>query len=67
LKTAAKEQEIRDWFSTAQLSHNYHKSIQDRTPGTGQWLLDSKIYTRWKDNTAGLLWLYGAGKSRRLF
>ncbi|OWT42731.1 NACHT domain-containing protein [Pochonia chlamydosporia 170] len=60
---SANEQEIRNWFSTTPISTTYNKSIQDRTPGTGQWLLSSQSYKAWKGNVSGLLWLYGAAGS----
>ncbi|GAQ39412.1 hypothetical protein ANI_1_1768064 [Aspergillus niger] len=48
-------------FSKAQNDNQYHRS-----PGTGDWLLKSKEYVRWKDCPGSILWLHGVagcGKS----
>ncbi|GLA90854.1 hypothetical protein AtubIFM57143_000461 [Aspergillus tubingensis] len=48
-------------FSEAQNDNQYHRS-----PGTGDWLLKSKEYVRWKDCPGSILWLHGVagcGKS----
>ncbi|KAH8798596.1 ankyrin repeat protein [Xylogone sp. PMI_703] len=57
---SAEEQKILNWLSDAKISTNYHKSLQGRTPGTGQWLLNSETYKSWRDHPQGLLWIYGA-------
>jgi hypothetical protein len=52
-----------DWLSPTKIS-SLHNNLKDRrTPGTGQWLLDSTKYKRWRHSPSGLLWLNGAGES----
>jgi hypothetical protein len=58
----AEEQKVLDWFYSPIISSNYHKSVQSRTPGSGQWLLNSDMYMAWRKCPQGLLWLFGAGK-----
>jgi len=54
-----KLKEIRSWLFAPEPSMNYLKAQKQRQEGTGLWLLESKRFTRWKDDPASRLWLYG--------
>ncbi|CUS15238.1 unnamed protein product, partial [Tuber aestivum] len=56
------EKEIRkvlEWFNVVDPSTDYSSALDVREPGTGNWLLTGHEYTRWKEETRGVLWLYG--------
>ncbi|ESK85849.1 hypothetical protein Moror_2373 [Moniliophthora roreri MCA 2997] len=63
-----KRSKILNWISP--LLYEGHRNYQKRDVlrGTGQWLLQDRIYTAWKsDSASSLLWLHGipgAGKSK---
>ncbi|KAJ5115984.1 hypothetical protein N7456_000332 [Penicillium angulare] len=54
------------WLSATDYSRRHRQLQETRTDDTGSWLLDSKEYIGWKDNSGGLLLLpgiSGCGKS----
>ncbi|KAH8651628.1 nucleoside phosphorylase domain-containing protein [Tricladium varicosporioides] len=59
----AEEDRIFHWLSATSFSKSQNTARETRMPGTGQWLLDLKAYTDWRDSAPGLLWLYGAAGS----
>lgn len=58
----AEEERIMDWLSPAKIPSRHNNVKELRTPGTGQWLLDSDKYKNWRHSSRGFLWLYGSGK-----
>ncbi|WDK23171.1 hypothetical protein CGRA01v4_14463 [Colletotrichum graminicola] len=51
--------EVMRWLSPPDPSTNDNKALQQRHEGTGQWLLDSEEYLKWKTTPNSSLWLYG--------
>ncbi|XRM38322.1 hypothetical protein ABZX51_001753 [Aspergillus tubingensis] len=57
---------ILEWLSQYDFSKAQNDTQYHRSPGTGDWLLKSKEYVRWKDCPGSILWLHGVagcGKS----
>ncbi|BCR94675.1 uncharacterized protein AKAW2_11721S [Aspergillus luchuensis] len=57
---------ILEWLSQYDFSKAQNDTQYHRSPGTGDWLLNSKEYVRWKDCPGSILWLHGVagcGKS----
>lgn len=50
---------VRNWLAAPDPSTNFNKSRDEHHEGTGQWLLNSEIYTKWKTEQNSFLWLYG--------
>ncbi|KAF2148135.1 hypothetical protein K461DRAFT_233533, partial [Myriangium duriaei CBS 260.36] len=48
-----------DWLDPPNPFTNYHKARSQWQKGTGQWLIDSQAFLRWKSDSATFLWLYG--------
>jgi hypothetical protein len=58
----AEEERILTWLSPAKFSERHTQAKNNRTPGTGKWLLDLKEYKDWLDSSCGFLWLHGVGE-----
>ena len=59
-------QDFLSWLSPNDFGEEWRKVIEQRTPGTGQWLLDSAEFTRWEDEPGRILFasgMPGAGKT----
>jgi hypothetical protein len=57
---------IREWLAPVDARANYEQALSARQEGTGQWLLHSEEYQRWKQKSTNVVWLYGnagCGKS----
>jgi hypothetical protein len=57
---------ILDWVKSNDPSINHNAARQKHEPTTGDWLLESELFTKWTNATNGSLWLYGkpgAGKT----
>ncbi|KAK5062936.1 hypothetical protein LTR84_005012 [Exophiala bonariae] len=52
-----------EWLSNTTFSKPQNTARDTWTPGTGQWLLELKEYTDWRNFRPGLLWIYGAAGS----
>ncbi|GKT48796.1 vegetative incompatibility protein HET-E-1 [Colletotrichum spaethianum] len=52
-------QEVMKWLAPPDPSTNDNKALQQRHEGTGQWLLDSEEYSKWKNTPKSSLWLHG--------
>ncbi|KAF2621127.1 hypothetical protein BU25DRAFT_325665, partial [Macroventuria anomochaeta] len=50
---------IYSWLSPPDPSTNYHKALQQRQEGTGQWLLHSLMFKQWNVQQNSFLWLHG--------
>jgi SpoVK/Ycf46/Vps4 family AAA+-type ATPase len=50
---------IDKWLSPADPSTNYSRTLKERHPGSGEWLLQDTRYSRWKGQPSSFLWLYG--------
>jgi hypothetical protein len=50
---------IMRWLSAPDPSTNFNKALSQRHPGTGEWLLEDPRYSRWIEDSASFLWLYG--------
>ena len=50
---------IRKWLSPPDPASNLNKAREQRHKGTGQWLLDSDRYIKWKTERNSFLWLNG--------
>ena len=49
------------WVSDVPFSEMQRDTLAHRTPGTGNWLLESKEYVDWKTSPGSVLWLPGVG------
>jgi hypothetical protein len=47
------------WLISSDHSIYHNRAIQQREPGTGQWILKSDEFVRWKTRPRGLWWLHG--------
>jgi hypothetical protein len=52
-------EKIRNWLAPPDPSTNLIKARDQHHEGTGQWLLESEVYTKWKKERNSFLWLYG--------
>lgn len=59
LSSAMRNEGMRKWLRPSDPLINYHKALQERHPGTGQWLLRDHRYLRWMEQPTSFLWLYG--------
>jgi Cdc6-like AAA superfamily ATPase len=51
--------EIRQWVSAPDPDLNFHKALDLRLDTTGNWLLTSDQYRKWKCNSKTFLWIHG--------
>ncbi|KAF3012972.1 hypothetical protein E8E14_004221 [Neopestalotiopsis sp. 37M] len=59
-------EETLEWLTTLDTTAQQTDSIRQRQTGTGQWLLDSPKYTKWKETKGDILFCHGipgAGKT----
>jgi len=56
---ADEQMKMLQWLSISDPSVHHNRAIQQREPGTGEWLLDSDEYKRWKTRSRGLGWILG--------
>ncbi|KAI0155915.1 ankyrin repeat-containing domain protein [Pestalotiopsis sp. NC0098] len=60
------DQKILDWLDPIDVAAQHSDYISQRQAGTGQWLLDSTEYSRWRTTKSDILFCYGipgAGKT----
>src|SRR2546423_528092 len=57
-------QDILDWLSPLSFWEKQNDTIQRREPGTGEWLLNDPLFTKWLDGTNSVLWCPGERTSR---
>ena len=50
---------VRDWLYAFDPYPKYTKTIDDRLPGSGAWLIDNRAFDGWKGGRNSRLWLYG--------
>ncbi|MCJ1244864.1 hypothetical protein MMC30_002065 [Trapelia coarctata] len=50
---------IIQWLSTTDPSSNHEKACQRHEPATGEWLIKSTEFDKWKSSRNSLLWLHG--------
>ncbi len=65
-QTAEERKAMLNWLSTADYTAQQHDLINDRQPGTGQWVLESKVYRTWMQAEGQTLFcpgIPGAGKT----
>jgi hypothetical protein len=54
-----KHGEIYRWLSPSDPSTNFNKALQQRQEGTGLWILQSSLFTKWHSQQNSFLWLHG--------
>jgi hypothetical protein len=54
-----KHGEIHRWLSPSDPSTNFNKALQQRQEGTGLWLLQGSLLTKWHSQPNSFLWLHG--------
>lgn len=59
LQADRQRNKIRTWLSPPDPTSNFNKARDQRHEGTGQWLLESDQYTKWKTERNSFLWLNG--------
>jgi hypothetical protein len=52
-------EKVRNWLAPPDPSTNFNEARKQHHEGTGQWLLDSEVYTKWKTEQNSFLWLCG--------
>ncbi|KAH6655699.1 hypothetical protein BKA67DRAFT_534614 [Truncatella angustata] len=52
-------EKVRNWLAPPDPSTNFNKAREQYHEGTGHWLLNSEVYTKWKMEQNSFLWLYG--------
>lgn len=57
------KQKILRWLSRTDPSSNHNEARKKHEPKTGDWLLQSETYNKWKTSPSSILWLYGKGAS----
>jgi hypothetical protein len=50
---------ICNWLSAPEPSITLNRLLDDHHEGTGEWLLESEVFTGWKGTPAGVLWVNG--------
>jgi len=60
-------QDILDWLSPINFWTKQNDTIQRREPGTGEWLLNDPLFTKWLDGTNSILWCPGERMSQLSF
>ena len=50
---------VRNWLHAIDPHPKYAKTIDDRLPGTGAWLIDNGIFNGWRKGRDSRLWLHG--------
>ena len=58
--------DVERWLAAPNPETNFQSGKDQREPGTGQWLVESETYLRWKSSVTRHLWLHGkagSGKS----
>ena len=55
--------EILEWLPSHDFQTKLKGLVEQRTPGTGKWLLEDSNFQQWKDgySKSPLLWCKGAG------
>ncbi|KAK8115574.1 hypothetical protein PG984_012076 [Apiospora sp. TS-2023a] len=59
LESDGRLHKIRAWLSPPDPSTNFNKAREQHHQGTGQWLLESDQYKKWKTQRNSFLWLNG--------
>ncbi|KAF2998684.1 hypothetical protein E8E14_002898 [Neopestalotiopsis sp. 37M] len=59
LRADGHHDKIRKWLAAPDPSTNFNKARAQYHEGTGQWLLNSEVYTKWKAEPNSFLWLNG--------
>lgn len=55
--------EILDWISSVKYGENHNLVRGNRTKGTGDWLLQHRIFRQWEESSStAVLWLRGSRK-----
>jgi len=55
--------DILKWLSNIPYEDNHDSARQGHTEGTGQWLLDHRLFRDWRESSASeILWLHGIRK-----
>ncbi|KAJ3884021.1 hypothetical protein GG344DRAFT_71636, partial [Lentinula edodes] len=49
---------IRQWLNAPDCSVNFATAVNNKCPGTGQWIFELDKYKEWRSNT-GILWMQG--------
>ncbi|KAE9394957.1 hypothetical protein BT96DRAFT_942791 [Gymnopus androsaceus JB14] len=56
---------IRDWIKAPDCSTNFNTAANNKTAGTGIWIIEHPKYIEWNNNS-GLLWIQGKGERSEL-
>ncbi|KAJ5767256.1 uncharacterized protein N7511_004872 [Penicillium nucicola] len=52
--------EMLEWISTIPFGENHNNIREQRTPGTGKWLLQNKSFNEWEKVKSSIFWLQGS-------
>ncbi|KAJ9660146.1 hypothetical protein H2201_007053 [Coniosporium apollinis] len=58
-QTDERKQQVLGWLSRTDPSSNHNEARKKHEPETGDWLLQSEAYNKWKTSSSSMLWLYG--------
>lgn len=60
--TERDREDLLNWLSTVRPRDHHDFAKKNRTPGTGSWLFQKKMFQHWIEGpTSSTLWLYGKG------
>lgn len=61
---SSERQSMLEWISSIRYEENHFFASQNRTSGTGEWLLQHERYREWRASSAStILWLHGDRES----
>jgi hypothetical protein len=63
MQNSDKTGEVASWLQAADPSVNYNRAVRAHHPGTGEWLLRSTQFRKWKEQSNSFLWLHGLSGS----
>jgi ankyrin repeat protein/Cdc6-like AAA superfamily ATPase len=62
LQNMDQEQRVKmlEWISSIPFGKNHNNVKEKRTPGTGEWLLQTEDFTTWEQSDSSIFWLQGS-------
>jgi hypothetical protein len=59
MSSGRKDQEIINWLSPLNFSAKQKDAFSRRAEGTGEWILEEKLFREWQDGANKVLWCPG--------
>ena len=61
MSTSDELDRICEWLRGPDPESNFYDALDKRQPGTGEWFLQSEVYSNWTAEGSSFLWLHGFG------